>query len=126
MTGRKWRFFGHGRRKWTSGGEPRGGMGACKDGPPTRHAVRSSAGWGPEWTVPLTGGLLGFLKRPAALPGALCLHLRSRAPRGRGNFVRQHAQAHGRDEPDRVTVVYTSIVNGSVGRECRRSTLQPN
>jgi hypothetical protein len=30
MTGGKWRFFGHGRRKWTSGGEPRGGMGAGK------------------------------------------------------------------------------------------------
>jgi hypothetical protein len=56
-----------------------GAWAPAKDGPPTRHAVRSSAGWGPEWTVPLTGGSLGFLKRPAALPGALCLHLRSRA-----------------------------------------------
>jgi hypothetical protein len=40
MTGGKWRFFGHGRRKWTSGGEPRGGMGAGKKMGP-QHGTRS-------------------------------------------------------------------------------------
>jgi hypothetical protein len=60
MTGGKWRFFGHGRRKWTSGGEPRGGMGAGKRWAPNtaRGPFVRRITWVSETTGSASGGLM--------------------------------------------------------------------